>query len=282
MNALKQVLFHGQDPQSLRSLTIEISSGILNHQGPIQHLLTCEKPALVCGRDLFNAQYSNHFNADVLRRWNTLSTSIQRLFDDEEYIEKAYQSSLRIWQQYEIVRFLQRFLNMTYDPYQYLDLTPQEIVMDKILQGPGDGDIYDNWVHKALTTRSTDPISYTQRFLRLFKPKFPTNFHQFLRDNHQTWNTEGIGAIVREGKARWPIEETHRHGHSSNRVYSSVASEFWRQWLVLHYMELQGHQFKTPWRTSDFSSVYYNNHQLKYYMFVSHNKLQAIPFEAIL
>lgn len=291
MNVIKLVLFEGKDVTALRSLAVDFSHGILDHKLPISHLLTREKPNVLRGRDLFNVQYHHgQFSADVVRRWNTLPLGIQKLFDDEEYVMTSYQSSVRLWQQYEIVRFLQRFLSQTYDPYQLLDLKPQEIIMDKILQGKSrdkdtgnnGGDIYDDWIERALTTKANDPATCTHRFLRGIKPKFATGFHQFLREYHQDWNIDGIGGIVREGKRQWAGTSTQRQLGAFNRVYSTVTAQFWYQWIVLQYMELQGHEFTSPWRTNDFSSVYYNGHYLKYYMFVSKNRVEAVPFQVLL
>lgn len=160
--ALDLVLFGATSPGNVSdvSRTLKINPQVLENQRYLQGTFE-PAPQKLTGQQLFNAQY-DYLGAIRRGAWKDLDPAFKQVFHRQDYIEKSYTSSLRLWKGYETVRFLKRFLDCKFNPYLYVPLKPVEIIMDKLsvkyklkphkssIERYGDSDYYDILIKQAL------------------------------------------------------------------------------------------------------------------------------------
>lgn len=115
------------------------------------------KPEFVTGFELFKTELQLHSKAK--RFWSMLSDKRKELFNDNMMVRRLYEERIRIWEGYEIVEYLKRYLtDYTNNPYPLLGLYPWEIIKDKLrVKGSiheFEMDYYDTLIKEAFSRNS--------------------------------------------------------------------------------------------------------------------------------
>lgn len=89
------------------------------------------KPKFVTGFDLFKIELM--LQANQKKYWSSLSKEDKERYNNSKVNEYLHNEKIRIWQGYEIVEYLKRYLQTyMHNPYPLLGLYPWEIIKDKL------------------------------------------------------------------------------------------------------------------------------------------------------
>lgn len=201
-------------------------------------IFTEQKPQKLKGLDLFLYQYKylKYIERQGRKRFENLKEEWRQPFYDPTYIERTYDEKLRLWKGYQIVDFLKKYLNQSFNPYVYLNLRPWEIISDKVqLKTPNDYEIdyYDIILENASKKHRNNQL--LDKYLQLNPPNDQL-VHEKLRPNYDQRSILSRRPRVSffheyNAKTGW----WDRKGYQ-NRLLARLNRIHWYTYISMHYI----------------------------------------------
>ncbi|CAH6722426.1 hypothetical protein CLIB1444_09S03312 [[Candida] jaroonii] len=202
-------------------------------------IFTEQRPEQSKGLDLFLYQYKylKYIERQGKRRFEDLKDEWRRPFDDPAYIQRSYKEKLRLWKGYQIVNFLKKYSNHSFNPYIYSNLRPWEIISDKVQKKTPPKDYELDYYDIILENASKKYRN--NRLLDQYLQHYPENemlVHEKLSPNHTQ-----IALLSRRPKVSFYHAYNAKTGFwdrkgYQNRLLARLNRIHWFTYVSMHYI----------------------------------------------